>query len=131
MASALFDKGREAFLAGDIDYPSDTIKIVAVDTSDYTVDLAAHDFLDDIPSGARIATATLAGKTATSGVADCSDITLTAVSGDAISAAVVYKDTGSEATSPLIAYIELGPVTPNGMDITLLVDDGPDKLFKL
>lgn len=131
MASSLYNKGRQAFLSGSINFSSDTIKIVGVDTADYTVDLAVHDFLDDVPVGARIATATLSGKTVTDGVADCSDITLTAVTGDPISAAVVYKDTGTAATSPLIAYIELGPVTPNGMDITLVVDSGPDKLFKL
>jgi hypothetical protein len=129
--SALYDKGREAFLLGDIDYVSDTIKIVGVDTSDYTVDLAAHDFLDDVPTGARVATTALAGKTATAGVADCNDVVWDAVTGDTISAAVVYKDTGTAATSPLIAYIELGPVTPNGTDITLVIDNGTSKLFKL
>lgn len=131
MASALFDKGREAFLLGDIDWVSDTIKAVGVDTSDYTVDLATHNALDDVPGGARIATATLANKTATNGVADCDDFTWTAVTGDTISAVVVYKDTGVASTSSLIAYIDVGPVTPNGTDITLVVDNGADKLFKL
>ena len=33
---------------------------------------------------------------------------------------MIYKDTGSEATSPLIAYIDTAtglPITPNGGDI--------------
>ena len=132
MASALYDKGREAFLKGDVDWLADDIKAVGVDTSDYTVNLATHDFLDDIPSIARIDTsANLTGKTATAGVADCDDITLTAVTGDTISALVIYKDTGSAATSALIAYIEAGPVTPNGTDIVFEVSSGANKLFKL
>ncbi len=36
------DKGREGFLDGSIDYDTDTIKAVLVDTAQYTVDLAVH-----------------------------------------------------------------------------------------
>lgn len=48
MANALYDKAREAFLKGDIDWLNDTIKVMLVDTADYTVDLASHDSLDDV-----------------------------------------------------------------------------------
>jgi hypothetical protein len=40
----------------------------------------------------------------------------------AYEALVIYKDTGSSATSPLIAYIDTGtnlPASPNGGDITI------------
>jgi hypothetical protein len=132
MASGLYDTGRAAFLAGDVDWAADNIKAVGVDTSDYTVNLATDDFLDDVPAPSRVDTsANLSGKTVTAGVADCDDITLTAVTGDTISALVIYKDTGAEGTSQLIAYIEAGPVTPNGTDIVFNVSDGADKLFKL
>lgn len=130
--SALYDKGREAFLLGDIDWVADSIKAVAVDTSDYTVDLSTDNFLSDVPAGAQIAiSSNLSGKTATAGVADCDDITLTAVTGDTISAIVLYKDTGSGSSSILIAFIEVGPVTPNGTDIVFNIDNGPNRLFKL
>lgn len=132
MASALYDKGREGFLDGSIDWDSDNIKAVAVDAADYTVSISTHQFLSDIPAPARVATSpNLSGKTVTAGVADCDDILLTAVTGDSIEAVVIYKDTGVEATSRLIAYIEAGPVTPNGSDITFVVDPGANKLFKL
>lgn len=132
MASALYDKGREAFLLGDIDWVTDDIKAIAIDASDYTVDFATHEFLDDIPGAARVSTSPdLTTKTATAGVADCDDITFAAVTGDSIEAVVIYKDTGIEATSNLIAYIEAGPVTPNGTDLTFTVSEGANKLFKL
>jgi hypothetical protein len=132
MASGLYDLGREAFLAGDIDWAADNIRAVAVDTSDYTVDLATHNALDDVAAGSRVASsANLSGKSVANGVADCDDITFTAVAGDTISALVIYKVGGTEATSPLIAYIEAGPVTPNGTNITFEVDSGANKLFKL
>ena len=71
MANALYDKGREAFLAGGINWSGDSIKAVLVDTGAYTVNLATHQFLSDIPAGARIATsANLGSKTVAAGVAD-------------------------------------------------------------
>lgn len=99
MANALYDTGRNAFLTGDVDWVADTIKVVLVDAADYTVNLGTHDFLDDVAAGARVATATLANKSASAGVADADDVTFTAVSGDISEALVIYKDTGNEATS--------------------------------
>ncbi|MBA3621305.1 MAG: hypothetical protein H0W51_03140 [Euzebyales bacterium] len=133
MASGLYDKGREGFLDGTIDWDTDTIKVVMVDSADYTVALATHDFLDDVPVIARVGTAqTLATKTVTAGVADAADVTFTAVTGDSVEALVVYKDTGSEATSRLICYIDgFTAVTPNGGNINVAWDNGANKIFKL
>lgn len=135
MANALYDKGREGFLDGSIDWDTDNIKVVLVDNGAYTVNLTTNTFLSDVPAGARIATSgNLATKTVTSGVADAADITLTAVSGASIESVVIYKDTGSASTSRLIAYIDTAtglPVTPSGGDITVAWDNGANKIFKL
>jgi len=135
MANALYDKGREGFLDGSIDWDTDDIRVVLVDTGAYTVNLATDDFLDDVAGGARIATSgALASKTVTAGVADAADITFSAVSGVQSEALVIYKHTGSDATARLIAYIDTAtglPVTPNGGDITVAWDAGANKIFKL
>lgn len=135
MANALYYKARKAFADGDIDLLSDTIKCVLVDAADYTVDLANHDFLDDVASGARVGTPqTLSNKTTTNGIFDADDVTFTSVTGDQCEAILIYKDTGNEATSPLIAYIDSGnglPVTPNGGNISISWDSGANKIFKL
>jgi hypothetical protein len=135
MANSLYAKGREGFLDGSIDWDTHTIKAVLVDAADYTIDLATHDNLDDIPSGARVATSgALASKTVTDGVADAADVTLTAVTGDPSELIIIYKDTGTESTSRLIAAIDTAtglPVTPNGGDITIAWDNGANKIFKL
>ena len=135
MANALYDKGREKFLTGAISWTGDNIKAVIVDLADYTVNLATHEFLSDVPSGGRVATSpNLGGKTATNGVADATDAVFTAVTGDQAEAVIIYKDTGTAATSPLIAYIDSAtglPVTPNGGDITVTWDNGTNKIFKL
>ncbi len=135
MANALYDKGREGFLDGSIDWDTNTIKVVLVDTNDYTVNLATHNNLDDIPSAARVATSgALTGKTVTGGVADADDVTFSSVTGDQSEALIIYKDTGTESTSRLIAYIDSAtglPVTPNGGDISVVFDNGSNKIFKL
>lgn len=135
MANALYDKGREKFLRGEISWSSDTIKAVLVDTADYTASLSTHEFLSDIPAGAREETSgALASKTTTAGVADAADVTFTAAAGDPCEALVLYKDTGSAATSPLIAYIDTAtglPVVLNGGDVVLSFDSGANKIFKL
>lgn len=132
----LYDKGREGILDGTINWMNDNIKVVLVDTGTYTVAPATHANLSDIPAGARVATSgNLAGKTATGGVADANDVTLTAVSGATVEAIVLYKDTGTATSSRLIAYIDTAgtslPVTPNGGDITLAWASTANKIFKI
>lgn len=135
MANALYDKGRQAFLEGGIAWLTDNIKVVLVDAADYTVNLSTHQFLSDITGVGRVATSgNLGTKSSTAGVADAADVTFTLVTGDPSEAVVIYKDTGSAATSPLIAYIDTAtglPVTPNGGDINVLWDNGTNKIFKL
>jgi hypothetical protein len=133
--SALYGKGREAFLNGDIDWANDDIRCILVDTADYSVNIDVHDFLDDVPAGARVATSgAFTGKSSTLGVADAADVTFTAVTGDVSEALVIYKHTGVESTSALIAYIDSAtglPVIPNGSDIIITWDSGANKIFKL
>ena len=134
MANALYDSGREAFLKGEISWNSDNIKVVLVD-SGYSENLASHQFLSDISVGDRVATSpNLTGKSTTAGVADAADVTFSAVSGSPIVAMVIYKDTGSAATSPLIAFIDTATglsLTPNGSDIEVQWDNGANKIFRL
>ena len=126
MANALYAKGRESFLKGEISWSADNIKTVLVDTATYSVDLTNHQFLSDIPAGERVATsANLTAKTTTAGTADAADVTFSSVTGDQSEALVVYQDSGAEGTSRLIAYIDTAsglPVTPNGGDISVQWD---------
>ena len=134
MATGLYATGRDAFLTGDIDWVSDTIKVALIDSADYTEDLAVDDFLDDIAGGAIVSTGTLTGKTSSAGVADADDVTLTTVSGDVSEALVIYRDSGAAATSQLIAFIDNYsglPVTPNGGNITISWPSDSNKIFKL
>lgn len=135
MASGLYDAGRKAFADADIDLLVDDIRAILIDVADYTVDLANHDFLDDVPGAARVAVSgALTTKTTTAGVFDADDVTLNSVTGDPCEAIIIYRHTGVDGTSRLIAYIDSGtglPVTPNGGNIIIQWDSGANKIFKL
>lgn len=135
MASALYDKGREGFLDGSIDWDTNNIKAALLDGADYTPNMATDDNLDDIPGAAIVATSSnLAGKSVTNGVADADDVVFTSVSGDPCEYVLLYKDTGVASTSRLIGLIDTAtglPVTPNGGNITVAWSNGANKIFKL
>lgn len=138
MSNALYDKGREAFLTGAINWSSDNIKVVGV-TATYTPNLNTHQYHSDVSANVVFTSGNLTGKTTSTGVADASDITITAVSGSAVRYLIIYKDTGTSGTSPLIACLDTAtvngsgnlPFTPNGGDVQLNWDNGSSKIFKL
>jgi hypothetical protein len=135
MANTLYDFARQRFLESQINWMTDTIKVLLVDTGAYTPQTAVHQYLADIPVSSRIAgPITLTSKSTTGGAADAADCTFTSVTGASIESIVIYKDTGTEATSPLIAYIDTAtglPITPNGGDIIVTWDNGTNKIFKV
>jgi hypothetical protein len=135
MAKGLYDKGRDKFATGDIDWVNDTMRAVLVDTSKYTVDLAVHEYLSDVPLSARIATVTLSGRSTSAGVCDADDTTFSNVAtGAAVGAVVIFKDIGIDNASPLVHYDDSAtglPITGDGDDVVIRWDDGNDKIFKL
>jgi hypothetical protein len=134
MANALYDTGRNAFLRGDLSWNSNTFKVVLLSSS-YTSNLSTHQYLSSIPGGARVATSSaLTTLFPGAGVADASDITFTSVSGSQVTQFVIYRDTGVEATSQLVALFDTAvnlPITPNGGDITLTWSNDTNRIFKL
>lgn len=103
----------------DLDLANDTIKLAAV-TSSYTPDIDTHDFWDDVVAneasggGYTAGGATLASKTlAVVGASDlvkfdAADVAWTISSAFSARYLVLYKSTGTNSTSPLIGYIDLG-----------------------
>lgn len=141
MANGIYDAAKEKLLQAGLDLSTLNLKLVLVDTASYTVDLANHDFLDDIPAGMRVATSgNLANPTFTKGVFNADDVVLSGVTGAESEALVIYNDTpGADSAKDLIAYIDTGvgnlPVTPNGGDININWAntglDGAGGIFKL
>lgn len=135
MASTLYDKARERFLKGEFNWQADVVKCLLVDSASYVVNLSTHEYLADVSNAARVATSgALTNKTTTGGAADADDLTFTNVTGPSIEVLILYKDTGVEATSPLIAYLDTGtglPLTPNGGDVIVTWDNGVNRIFRV
>lgn len=137
MANTIYPKGREGFAGGDIAWDADTIKLVAVD-SGYTYD-GAHDFLNDVGAGTRVATSSaFTTKSITNGVLDADNVTLSSLpAGDTITAIIVFQDTGVESTSRLILFYDTKAdttaisVATNGGDVVVTWSNSSTKIAQV
>jgi hypothetical protein len=133
MANALFDAGREGILDTTIDVTGDVRAMLV--KSAYTVDLATHNFVDDVVAHDNGRSAALGSKTYTAGVFDAADTTITATDADPCEAIILFQHTGNDATARLIAYIDTAtglPFTPAASQVCPITwDNGANKIFKL
>lgn len=123
MANALYPKWKEALLqfTTNNNLSAGTVKVALV-TAGYTYS-STDQYYSSVSASVVGTPQTLTSKTFTNGVFDAADVTFTAVSGSQVVSLVIYIDTGSAATSPLVAFINASvtnlPVTPNGGDIVI------------
>ncbi len=129
MANAVYGLARNKWANGLINWGSDAIHIDAIDLADYTVSITTHEFHSTatVPTAARVATfGPLVGKTSALGVLDATDPTFPTVTGDQFEALILWKNTGSDATSPLLIFLDTNSVggaisvTPNGGNVNVV-----------
>ena len=130
MANALFNKGREGHLLGEIDFDTAAIKVALVRGYTFT---ASHKFVSDVTGAGgtlHATSAALSGKTGTDGTADATDIVFTAPSANATNhSLLVFQSSAvgggadvAASAQRVIAWYDTGtglPVQPNGADITV------------
>lgn len=138
MANRLYDPFVNSYMAqgaNQVNLVSGDIRAILVDAAGYTPDTTNHDFLNDVPGGARVGSAVaLTSKTVTGRVFDAADTTFTGVSGAQFEYLILYNHTGTESTSRLIAIFDTAtglPMTPSGSDIIAQWDNGANKIFRL
>jgi hypothetical protein len=123
MANAIYPLYKQALLdaSANVDLNDGTVKVALIDTATYPYN-SAHEFYSSV-SGVVGTPQTINNTTVTNGLFDGDNVTYTAVSGNSAEALLIYIDTGSNATSRLVAWIDTSvtglPVTPNGGDITI------------
>ena len=134
MANAMYDKGRQKYLEGSIQYLVGDIRLMFVDLDVYTPDLANDEFENDL-SGIVDESPAFTGKDSTAGVADAADTVVPSVTGAEFESIILKDHTGVTTTSALFLFLDTAaaglPTTPNGSDITVQWDNGPNKIFKL
>lgn len=110
-----------------------TVKFQLIDTALYSYS-ASHAFLSSVPAGARVgAPVTLTSKTFTDGVFDAADPAFSGLIGaPSIEAGWVYIETGDEATSRLVEWIDTAtglPIAAGATGGTFAWSNGASKIF--
>jgi hypothetical protein len=139
MANGFYQHGMKHFARGNILWLASggsAIRTALVDTADYTVDLAAHEFRDATGLAAGIeetsANMTLVDAAA-DGIVDANDVVFTGTTGDACEGILVYQNVGTAATDRLLFWWDSAsglPVTLGG-DVTVAWDNGTNKIAKI
>lgn len=134
MSNVVYPKAKETMLAYFLSLG--VLKVVALDLTVYTYS-AAHQFMSSVPAGARVVTPiTLTSVAQALGVLSAANVSWTGLSGvPAVGALLLYCDTGSDATSPVLAYIDQAgstlPTSPNPVRIDTQWDTGANKILAL
>ena len=119
MAQSLYTEGKQKIFEATFNWVSDTYQAILLPSA-YVFD-GTDVFISDL--GTILARATLASKTNTDGVLSAANPTFASVASGATVGSVVYaKNTGADATSPLLFQDdELAglPMATDGGDITI------------
>ena len=104
-----------------VDLNSDNIDASLLDQTDSGTITAATVDYDDVDTPTVVSTADVTISGISAGVASISAVTFTAVTGDAADYLVIWKNSGTPSTSPLVLTFDSAttglPVTPNGGNI--------------
>lgn len=136
MANTLYNTARKQFLEAQINWDTNDIRCMLVDTSEYTFN-AADVTIAEITPAARIGSpVNMVTSTTDDGAADANDVTFSSVTaGDQVGAIAIYKSYGAtEADTVLIAWLDTAtglPITTNGGDIIVTWDNGINRIFRL
>jgi len=112
------------FDASPTDGENDNIKCGLVDTADYTVNLATHEFRDasGLAAGIKETSGSMTlVSAAADGVLDASDVTFVGTAGDTCEGILLWQSKGSAATDRLLLWWDASaglPVTLGG-DVTV------------
>lgn len=120
-------------LEAQLNWLSDPIYAILLNTAYYTFS-PNHSSLADIDANAFIrSSAYLTGRTTLLGAADAHDLSFDPVlGGPIIRAMILVKDGGTASASKLIAWIDQAvnlPYTPDGRNIVVVWDNGPNRIF--
>lgn len=132
----MYLSGRSHFLLGDIDASSPNVKARPTNLFYLPTADAPEEFVADVPGAAWVdagvglnSPAVISDPTAGWAGLTSTGVTLPGIAADVVRALVIYLDTGSDATSPLIAYLgrraDLRPLaepSDDGLDVTFPSD---------
>lgn len=133
---------KKKLFDNDVDFLADTMKVALVTA--YTPNIDTHEFWGDagvssteesgtgyVAGGETLGTKATTVNTTTDLVeVDAADVTWTGLDVGTPSHAIIYKDTGTPATSPLMCYMEITTAS-NGGDYTIQWSTSPAAICTL
>lgn len=136
MANFIYGKAKQSLLNGEFNISSDSLKVLLV-TDSYVPSQNTDQFVSNISgSYIRQRTSSLTNVTNTLGVIDADDVSVVQYNGLAFKSLVIYKDSGTDSTSRLLAYIDTATGIPflginATTDITINWSNGSNKIISL
>jgi hypothetical protein len=135
MSNFVYSKAKQNILNGVFDFSTDDIRVLFVNQN-YSPNQTSNEYVSDIPGSAIVyRSEELVNFTNTLGVLDADDLLITNYPGYAFKYLILYKNTGSDQSSPLIAKIEDSTGLPfvGSSPITLSItwDNGPNKIIAI
>jgi hypothetical protein len=138
MANFLYEFGKKNMVGGgsQINWTTSAFKVGLLGAG-YAPNQATDQFWSTAAGASNVNVVgtpqALAGKALADGsagnagkvIASSNAVTFSALSGSQVAHVVIYQDTGTAGTSPLVAHWDTGtglPFTPNGGDLTLTFD---------
>ena len=136
MANFIYGKAKQSLLNGEFNISSDSLKVLLV-TESYVPNQNTDQFVSNISSSyIKQRTSSLTNVTNILGVIDADNIFVSNYTGSAFKALVIYKDSGTDSTSRLLAYIDTATGIPflginATTDITINWSSGSNKIISL
>ena len=136
MANFIYGKAKQSLLNGEFNISSDSLKVLLV-TDSYVPNQNTDQFVSNISSSyIKQRTSSLTNVTNVLGVIDADNVLVTSYSGLPFKALVIYKDSGADSTSRLLAYVDTATGIPflgiNAVtDITINWSNGSNKIISL
>jgi len=139
MASNVYNKGMFKLVdkgAGSVDFLNDTIKVMVLSPAGASAFDISNEFVSDVSTnevtnatGSGYERKTLANKDVRLDEAnnrveyDADNPEFLAINtNEQLATAIIFKDTGDDATSPLLAMIDFADLTTNGTDVELKIN---------
>lgn len=132
--TGIYDLYAEKVVKADLDWINHRIIAVLLDlTPGYSVNLASDEFLSELPANTVVASLVLTGKSAGAKGACLADPSTfpNVAAATKVGAALIYRDTGFENSSPLIYYTDDStglPIVGNGDNVAI---QWPSPIFQL
>jgi hypothetical protein len=125
MSNFVYKKAKEAILNGQINFTTDEIKIILIDSNNYTADENSDEFVSDIDASAIVFTSsTVSNVTNSLGTIDASDLSITLPANKSFDTIIMYQNKTSNENSRLILHIDTAeglPFSGSSSEISLSI----------